>query len=57
MSKKDKPLTSIQIGNNLLALSQRELDEKIRSNKVIEGILYDISNGIDRIASNLENKV
>ena len=51
-----KELTEDQIDNVLITLKQKEIDEQLRSNKVIEGVLNDISNGIDRIATNLENK-
>ena len=34
----------------LAKLKQKEIDEQIRSNKVIEAILKDISNSVDRIA-------
>ena len=49
-------LSESQIDEILMKLKQKQIDEQIRSNKVIEGILNDISNGIDRIASDLENK-
>jgi hypothetical protein len=49
-------LSDSQIDNVLIDLKQKEIDEQTRSNKVIEGVLKDISNGIDRIADDFENR-
>lgn len=43
-------LTDAQIDDVLLTLMQKQIDEQIRSNKVIEGILFDINNAMERIA-------
>ena len=40
-----------QVNRALMVLKQKEIDEQVRSNKVIEGVLKDIFNGIDRAAS------
>ncbi len=37
-----------------LYLAEKYLDEKIRGNKVIEGILKDINNGVERIADHFD---
>jgi len=44
-----------QVNKALMILKQKEVDEQIRSNKVIEGVLNDIYGGVDRIASNLDD--
>jgi len=48
------PLSDNQIDNVLIRLKQKEINEQIRSDKVNEGVLKDISNGIDRIADEME---
>jgi len=45
-----------QIDNILIRLKQKEVDEQIRSNKVIEGLLRDIYFGIDRIGNDFDHK-
>jgi hypothetical protein len=52
---KEKDLSASQIDNILIVLKQKEIDEQIRSNKVIEGLLMDISNSSERIADHFEN--
>ena len=47
--------TLIMINIELVKSIDKMIDEKIRSDKVIEGVLKDISNGIDRIADRLED--
>lgn len=49
----DVPLTADQVDQVLIKIKQKEIEEQIRSNKVIEGVLRDISGGIDRIADQL----
>ena len=44
-----------QVDNVLIRLKQKQIDEQIRSNKVIEGILKDIWLCSDRVATNLES--
>ena len=39
-------LNSSQIDNALIRLKEKEIAEQIRSNKVVEGILKDISHGL-----------
>lgn len=50
---KSKGLTDSQIDNILIRLKQREVDEQIRSNKVVEGVLQDIWAGVDTVAKTL----
>ena len=52
MDEKEKNLSNAQIDNVFIKLKQQEIEEQIRSNKVIEGILKDICNNTDRIADN-----
>ena len=43
-------LTEAQIDDVLLTLMQKQIDEQVRSNKVIEGVLNDICNAVDRLS-------
>ena len=43
-------LTADQVDQALISLKQKEIDEQIRSDKVLEGILKDIGNSLERIA-------
>ena len=52
MDEEQKNLSNDQIDNILIKLKQKEIEEQIRNNKVIEGILKDICNNTDRIADN-----
>lgn len=53
MAKQQEILSDSQIDNTLIALKQQEIAEQIRSNKVIEGILKDIRNTVDRFAGDI----
>lgn len=48
-------LSDSQIDNVLITLKQKEIDEQVRSNKVVEGVLKDIQFGINMIASSLSD--
>ena len=49
-------LDSREIDNALIRLKQKEIDEQIRSNKIVEGVLKDIQGGIERIAEGFEQQ-
>ena len=52
-----KELTEDQVNDALITLKQKEVDEQIRSNKVIEGVLKDICNAAEDICNAVERNL
>lgn len=50
-------MTEINGKRALLSLAEKRVDEQLRSDKVLEGVLLDLCSGVDRIAAVLETEL